>query len=143
MSFDPAALRSLAGRPQHRQRPATAAFLLRVGASAGIAAAACDLLVLLVGQWRGWELTAPGAQPVRPLGIVLVCLVVGVLAGLGAYIAARVTKHPSVWVVVVGVGLLIASVQNLPPALIVMHAITAAWVIGWLATAVLGGTHLR
>ena len=89
MSFDPAALRSLAGRPQHRQRPATAAFLLRVGASAGIAAAACDLLVLLVGQWRGWELTAPGAQPVRPLGIVLVCLVVGVLAGLGAYIAAH------------------------------------------------------
>ncbi len=38
---------------------------------------------------------------------------------------------------------LLASVQGLPFALQVMHAITGMWVIGWLGMAVRGGTHLR
>lgn len=143
MTFDGQALRALGGEPERPRRPATAAFLLRVGLAAGLAAAGCNLLVLLLSQWRGWDTTPPDAPPVRPLGVVLVCLVVGLLAASGAYVAARVTKRPALWVAVAGAGLLLASVQNLPPALQVMHAITGAWVIGWLTRAVMRGSHVR
>jgi Na+/phosphate symporter len=120
----------------------TAAFLLRVGLAAGLAAAGCDVVLLLVAWAQGWDVTPPGAAPVQPLGVVLVCLVVAALASLATYAAARVTKHPSLWVGVVGVGLLLASVQDLPPTLQIMHAVAAAWIIGWLARAVHRGTHL-
>lgn len=142
MSFDPEALSALGGSRQRSRRPVTAAFLLRVGAAAGLAASGCNLFVLLAALRQGWDVAPPGTDPVRPLTVVLVCLLVGVLAGLGAYMAARVTKHPTLWVVVVGVVLLLASVPGLPPTLQVMHAVAAIWIVGWLARAVVGGSHL-
>ena len=142
MSFDPEALRVLGGRTQRPRRPVTAAYLVRVAVAAGLAAAVCDVVLLLVADWRGWDVTPPGADPVRPLGVVLVCLVVAVLASLATYAAARVTKHPSLWVGVVGAGLLLASVRDLPQTLQIMHAIAAVWIIGWLARAVHRGTHV-
>lgn len=111
--------------------------------AAALAASGCNLLLLLVAMWRGWSITPPDAPPVRPLGIVLVCLVVGVLAGSGAYVATRVTKRPALWVAAAGIGLLLASVQGLPGALQVMHVITGIWVIGWLNRAVVRGSHVR
>jgi hypothetical protein len=74
--------------------------------------------------------------------VVLVCLVVAALAALASYAAARVTKHPSLWVGVVGAGLLLASVQGLPLTLQIMHAVAAVWIVGWLARGVVGGSHL-
>ena len=142
MSFDPDALRALGGSPPRPRRPVTAAFLLRVGLAAGLAAAGCNLVLLLVARAQGWDITPPGADPVQPLGVVLVCLVVAALAALAAYAAARVTKHPSLWVGVVGAGLLLASVQDLPLTLQIMHAVAAVWIVGWLARGVVGGSHL-
>ncbi len=141
--FDPDALRALGGRPHRPRRPATLPFLLRIGVAAGLAAAACDLVVLLLAAWQGWDLTVPGAPAVGPLGVVLVCVVVGVLAALGAYAAARVTKRPEIWVLTAGVGLWLASVQGLPRTLQVMHLIAAVWIVGWLARAVVRGSHVR
>ncbi len=140
--FDPQALRSLGGRTVRPRRPVTAGFLLRVGAAAGLAAAVCNLLVLLVARWQGWDVTPPAAEPVQPLAVIVVCLVVGVLGALAAYVAARVTKRPAVWVVIGGAGLWLASIQDLPRTLKVMHLIAALWIVGWLARAVLRGSHL-
>ncbi|MBK6762487.1 MAG: hypothetical protein IPG68_04065 [Micrococcales bacterium] len=117
--------------------------MLRIGVAAGLAAAACDLVVLLLAAWQGWDLTVPGAPAVGPLGVVLVCVVVGVLAALGAYAAARVTKRPEIWVLTAGVGLWLASVQGLPRTLQVVHLIAAVWIVGWLARAVVRGSHVR
>ena len=140
--FDPQAVRSLGGRTVRPRRPVTAGFLLRVGAAAGLAAAVCNLLVLLVARWQGWDVTPPAAEPVQPLAVIVVCLVVGVLGALAAYVAARVTKRPAVWVVIGGAGLWLASIQDLPRTLQVMHLIAALWIVGWLARAVLRGSHL-
>ena len=62
---------------------------------------------------------------------------------VAAYVAARVTKRPAVWVVIGGAGLWLASIQDLPRTLQVMHLIAALWIVGWLARAVLRGSHLR
>ncbi|MEZ5184804.1 MAG: hypothetical protein R2720_03580 [Candidatus Nanopelagicales bacterium] len=142
MSFEPAALRALGGKPPRRNRPVTAAYLVRLGLAAGLGAAICDLGLLLLAQARGWQSATPEGQPVRAMGVVLVCLLVGALAALGSYAAARVTKHPALWVVLVGVGLLVASVQGLPRTLVAMHLIAGVWIIGWLALAVRHGSHL-
>jgi hypothetical protein len=142
VSFDPEALRALGGSAQPPRRPVTAAFLLRVGLAAGLAAAGCNLVLLLVARAPGWDVTPPGAGPVGPLAVVLVCLVVAALASLATYAAARVTKRPSLWVIVVGAGLLLASIQDLPPTLQIMHAVAAVWIVGWLARAVHRGTHV-
>ncbi len=116
---------------------------MKLGLATGLAAAACNLAVLLVARWRGWDLQPPGMAAVRPLSVVAVCVLVGFLAAVAAYVAARVTKHPAVWVVVGGAGLWLASIQDLPRTLQVMHAITALWIVGWLARAVLRGSHVR
>ncbi len=143
MSFDPDALSALGGGARRPQRRVTLPFLMRVGVAAGVAAAVCDLVVLLVADWRGWSVTPIGDVSVTALSVVLVCLVVGVLAGMCAYAAARVTKYPSAWVAAGGLVLLAASLLGLPPALQAMHVITAAWVIGWLTLAVRRGSHLQ
>ena len=142
-SFDPHALRALGGSPLRPRRPVTAGFLLRVGAAAGLASAACNVGLLLIARWRGWDVRPPDTGQVQPLAVILVSIVVGVLGALAAYVAARVTKRPALWVVVGGAGLLLASIQGLPRTLQVMHLITALWVVGWLARAVLRGSHLR
>jgi hypothetical protein len=143
VGFDADELRRLGGDPPPRAQPVTAAYLLRVGLAAAVAAAGCNLVVLMVANLRGWSVAVEGREPVRALSVVLVCIVVGLLAALAAYVAARVTKRPAVWVLVAGVAILLASVQSLPSTLQVMHAITGVWVIGWLGLAVRGGTHLR
>lgn len=140
--FDPEALRALGGRPRRPRRPATLPFLLRVGVAAGLAAAVCDLLALLLARWQGWDVEVPEAPPVGPLAVIVVCVLVGVLAALGAYACARVTKRPEIWVGLAGAGLWLASVQGLPRALQVMHLIAAVWIVGWLARAVTRGSHL-
>lgn len=142
MGFDPDALASLGGGPRPAKSPAKASFLLRVGAAAGLGAAVCDLGVWLLAQGFDWSLQA-GDQQVAALSVVIVCLLVGTLAGLGAYVAVRVTRKPAVWTAVVGLLLLAASITGLPPALIVMHLVAGAWIIGWLTAAVRGGTHVR
>lgn len=119
----------------------SAAYLIRVGLGAAVAAAVCDVGVWLLATARGWSLIV-GDQQVMVLSVVLVCLLVGLLAGLGSYVAARVTKKPAVWVAAVGVALLIASVRGLPPTLTAMHVITGGWIIGWLVAAVRGGSHV-
>ena len=85
----------------------------------------------------------PGAADVQPLAVVAVCVLVGVLGALASYVAARVTKSPALWVVIGGAGLWLASVQNLPRTLQAMHLVAALWIVGWLARAVLRGSHLR
>ena len=142
-NFDPAALRALGGSPVRPRRPVTPGFLLRVGAAAGVAAAVCNVVVLLVAQWRQWHVTSPDSSPVSPLAVVVVCVLVGVLGALAAYVAARVTKRPALWVVIGGAGLWLASIAGLPRTLQVMHLIAALWIVGWLARAVLRGSHLR
>ena len=142
-NFDPAALRALGGSPVRPRRPVTPGFLLRVGAAAGVAAAVCNVVVLLVAQWRQWDVTPAGSSPVEPLAVVVVCVLVGVLGALAAYVAARVTKRPALWVVIGGAGLWLASIAGLPRTLPVMHLIAALWIVGWLARAVLRGSHLR
>jgi hypothetical protein len=141
--FDPEALRSLGGRPTRPHRPVTPGFLLRVGAAAGLAAAVCNVGLLLIAGWQGWDVQPPGAADVRPLAVVAVCVLVGVLGALASYVAARVTKRPALWVVIGGAGLWLASVQNLPRTLQAMHLVAALWIVGWLARAVLRGSHLR
>jgi hypothetical protein len=142
VGFDADELRRLGGDPPSRAQPVTAAYLVRIGLAAAVGAALCNLVVLTVASSRSWLIAVEDRQPVRALSVVLVCTVVGVLAALAAYVAARVTKRPAVWVVIAGVGILLASVQGLPLTLQVMHVITGAWVIGWLGVAVRGGTHL-
>ncbi len=142
MSFDPDALSALGGAVRRPQRRVTLPFLMRVGVAAGVAAAVCDLVVLLVADWRGWSTNPTGEVRVTALSVVLVCLVVAVLAALGAYAAARVTKHPPVWVAASGLVLLGASLVGLPPTLQAMHVIAGMWVIGWLTLAVRRGSHL-
>ncbi len=141
MSFDPQALRSLGGRRKLARRPVTVAFVLRVGIAAGVAAALCDVVLLLVARWAGWE-TRVDNQPIEPLPVVVVCVLVGALGALGAYVAARVTKRPSLWVVVAGTLLWLASVQQVPAAVVLLHTVAALWIVGWLAFAVRGGSHL-
>ncbi len=143
MGFDADELRRLGGDPPPRSQPVTATYLLRVGLAAAVGAALCNVVVLMVANNRAWSVAVEGLEPVRALSVVLVCSLVGLLAALATYVAARVTKRPAVWVVVAGVGILLASVQGLPPTLQVMHAITGVWVIAWLGMAVRGGTHLR
>lgn len=142
MSFDPGALRALGGGPRRSNRPVTAAFLVRVGVSAAVGAAVTNVIILLVARTRNWSTAPPEGPPVRPLSVILVCLLVGVLAALGAYVASRVTKHPVTWVVLSGIAVLVASIQALPVTLQVMHVVAGAWIIGWLARAVRGGSHL-
>lgn len=120
----------------------TFGFLLRVGVAAGLAAGGTNLLLLLLATWRGWDVTPPGTTPVRALPVVLVCLLSGVLGAAGAYAAARVTKRPELWVVVGGAVLFLASINGLPRTLQGMHLIAALWVVGWLARAVVRGSHL-
>jgi hypothetical protein len=143
VGFDADALRRLGGDPPPRAQPVTAVYLLRVGLAAAVGAALCNLVLLMIANNQAWSVAVEVREPVRPLSVVLVCAVVGLLAALAAYVAARVTKRPAVWVVVAGVGILLASVQDLPLTLQVMHAITGAWVIGWLGMAVRGGSHMR
>lgn len=116
---------------------------MRVGLAAGLGAAGCDLGLLLLAQARGWQITPPQGEQVRAMSVILLCLLVGALAAAGSYAAARVTKHPVLWVILVGVILLVASVQGLSMTLQVMHAVVGVWVIGWLALAVRGGSHLH
>lgn len=142
MTFDPEALRALGGRGRPGRRPATPRFLLRVGTAAGIGAAATNAVVWLLATWRGWLLEAPDGTAVGLLPVILVCVITGLVAALGAYVAARVTKHPALWVAVLGAMLLLASVQELPPALVAMHVVTGVWVVGWLTRATLRGSHL-
>ena len=118
------------------------AFLLRVGAAAGVAAALCDVVLLLVARAVGWETTVDG-QAITPLPVVLVSLAVGVLAAFSAYVAARVTKRPAVWVGLAGLVLWVASIQGLPPAVIALHTVAAILIVVWLTLAVRGGSHLR
>lgn len=120
----------------------TFGFLLRVGVAAGLAAAGTNLLLLLLATWGGWDITAPGQASVDALPIVLVCLLAGGFGAVGAYIAARVTKRPEVWVVVVGAVLFLASINDLPRTLQAMHLVATLWVVGWLTRAVLRGSHL-
>ena len=143
MTFDPETLRSLGGPPRPRPRPATPRFLLRVGTAAGIGAAVTNTAVWLLATWRGWSLQAPDGSSVGLLPVILVCVLAGVVGALGAYAAARVAKHPAVWVAVVGTGLLTASVQGLPATLAAMHVVTGLWVVGWLSGATIRGSHLR
>jgi hypothetical protein len=142
VSFDPDALRALGGRPRRVRRPVTAAYLVRVGLAAGLAAAGCNLCVWIVGRNAQWDLTPPTSSPVRPLAIAALCLLVGLLAALASYVCARVTKHPAVWVALVGSVLTAASLTGLPPALAAMHLVTGAWIVGWLTLAARGGSHV-
>lgn len=142
MSFDPAALRRLSGRHQSTPRPAAARFLLRVGAAAGVAAALCDVLLLLVARAAGWDTTVDGTA-VEPLAVVVVCVLTGVLAGLASYLAARVTRRPSLWVGLAGAALWLASIQQVPPAVLAMHTVAALWIVGWLTRAVWRGSHVE
>ncbi len=142
MSFDPAALGQLAGPVRHRPRPVRVSFLLRVGAASAIAAALCDVVLLLVARAAGWD-TAVDGRPVQPLAVVGVCLIVGVLAALACYVAARVTKRPALWVALAGGVLWLASIQQVPPVVLAMHTIAAVWIVGLLTRAVRAGTHLR
>lgn len=142
MSFDPAALQRLAGPRQRPASPVQAAFLLRVGGGAGVAAALTDVVLLLVARAVGWD-TAVDGRPLQPLAVVLVCVGVAVVAALAAYVAARVTKRPHVWVLLGGVVLWLASIRGVPPAVMAMHTVAAAWIVGFLARAVRGGSHLR
>ncbi len=142
MSFDPDALRALGGRQREVQRPATAAYLIRVGLAAGLAGAACNLGVWITGRNVQWDLAPPAGTSVRPLAIVAVCLLVGLAAALATYVAARVTKHPAVWVALAGSILTAASLVDLPPALVVMHLVTGVSVVGWLTLAVRRGSHV-
>ena len=142
MSFDPAALRRLGGTQRRPAKPVTAGFLLRIGLASGVAAALFSIVLLLTARAAGWDASVDGT-PVQPLGVVGVCLVVAVLAALGAYVAARVTAHPAAWVTVAGAGLYLASLPGLPPAVAAMHTVTAAFIVGLLAWAVRGGSHLR
>jgi hypothetical protein len=142
VTFDPEAIRRLGG-PRRIARPAASlAYLVRVGAGAGLAAALCNVALLLVSRAAGWD-TSVDATALQPLPVVVVSLSTGVLAGLGAYAAARVTKRPDVWTCGAGALLYAASLPGLPAAVLAMHTITALWVVGWLAVAVRGGTHLR
>ena len=142
MSFDPQRLRALGGRTSPSRRPVKAAFLLRVGAGAGVAAALCDVVLLLIAGAAGWDVTVDG-QAVRPLSVILVCVIVGLMAALAAYVAARVTKHPGIWTALAGSLLWLASIQDLPAAVVGLHTIAALWIVGWLTRAVWGGSHLR
>lgn len=142
VSFDPDALRTLGGQGRRDRRPATLPFLLRLGTAAGLAAAGCNLALLLIAGWQDWDTTPPGGSPVQFLAVVAVSLLVGVLGALGAYATARVTKRPAWWVVIAGGVLLVASIQGLPSTLQVMHAVTAVWIVGWLARGVAGGSHV-
>lgn len=110
--------------------------------ASGVAAAVCDLVVWLVARGLGWSLQADDQQ-VAALSVIFVCLLVAVLAALGAYVATRVTRRPEIWVALLGLVLLVASIQGLPPALVAMHVIAGAWIIGWLTAAVRGGSHVR
>jgi hypothetical protein len=141
VSFDPAELDRLSGPRRRRNRPVAAAFLFRVGLAAGVAAALCNVLLLLVAQGLSWDVTVDG-QSVQPMAVVVVCVLVAALAALGAYAAARMTKRPALWVVLAGIALWLASLQGLPPAVISLHTVAALWIVGWLARAVRGGTHL-
>jgi hypothetical protein len=142
VTFDPQALRALGGRERPAKRPATPRYLLRVGTAAGVGAAATNSVVWLLATWRGWLLEGSVGDAVGLLPVILVCVITGVVAALGAYAAARVTKHPALWVAVVGAVILLASVQGLPPALVAMHVVTGLWVIVWLTRATLRGSHL-
>jgi hypothetical protein len=141
VSFDPQTLRSLGGRATPTRPPVAAAFLLRVGISAGVAAALCDVVLLLIARGAGWDTSVDG-QSIEPLPVVLVSVLVGLLAAVATYVAARVTKRPSLWVALAGAGLWLASIQDLPPAIVALHTVTAVWVVGWLTFAVRGGSHL-
>ena len=142
MSFDPAALQRLSGPRRRAPSPVQASFLLRVGAAAGVAAALTDVVLLLVARAAGWDTSVDG-QFIQPLAVVLVCIGVAVLAALASYVAARVTKRPQIWVLLFGLGLWLASIQAVPPAVIAMHTVAAAWIVGFLTRAVREGTHLR
>lgn len=140
--MDPDALAALGGRPERSLPPVRLAYLLRIGAASGLAAAVCNTVLWLVARARGWSLTGDSTD-VDVLPVVLVSILAGVIAALGTYFAARTTKRPAVWTAVVGVGLLLASLGGLPPTLRVMHLVTGAWVITWLTAAVRGGSHVR
>lgn len=141
MSFDPTALRRLAGPKRRATTPATLAFLLRIGTAAGVGAALSAVVLLLTARAAGWDTTVDGTA-IQPFGVVGVCVIVSVLAALGTYVAARVTARPEVWVIIAGAGLFAASLPGIPPAVIAMHTVTALWVVGLLAWAVRGGSHL-
>lgn len=142
MTFDPEALAKLSGPDRPAAQPVPARFLIRVGLAAGLAAALCNVVLFLVGRGADWDLTVDDME-VRPLPVVIVCLVVGMLAAVASYVAARVTKRPAVWVAVAGTGLWLASIQAVPPAVAAMHTVAALWIVGFLTKAVRGGTHLR
>lgn len=142
MSFDPAALRRLGGPARRPTKPVTVGFLLRIGLASGVAAALCAIVLLLTARAAGWDTTVDGTA-VQPVGIVGVCLVVGLFGAFGAYVAARVTMRPSLWVAVAGSVLCAASLPGLPPAVLALHLTTGAIVVGLLAWAVRGGSHLR
>jgi len=142
VSFDPAALRRLGGPKRRPERPATLGFLLRIGVAAGVAAALCGVVLLLTARAAGWDTTVDGTA-LQPFGVVGVCLVVGVLAALGTYVAARVTVRPEVWVTIAGALIFAASLPGLPPAVIALHSLAAVWIVGSLAWGVRGGSHLR
>lgn len=143
MSFDPEALQVLGGGPRRPRPPATLAFLLRIGVAAGVGSAVCDLILWLLAGAFQWDIQPSGGDRVQALSVVIVCLLVAVLAALAAYVAARVTRRPAIWVGLFGVVLLLASINGLPAALMAMHLVAGAWIIGWLCAAVRGGSHLR
>lgn len=142
MGFDPDALAALGGSPRKSRPPSSLGYVTRIGVASGVAAAVCDLVVWLVARGLGWSLQADDQQ-VAALSVIFVCLLVAVLAALGAYVATRVTRRPGIWVALIGLVLLVASIQGLPPALVAMHVIAGAWIIGWLTAAVRGGSHVR
>ena len=131
VGFDADELRRLGGDPPPRAQPVTAAYLVRIGLAAAVGAALCNLVVLTVASSRSWLIAVEDRQPVRALSVVLVCTVVGVLAAFAAYVAARVTKRPAVWVVIAGWESCWRRSRAFR-SLQVMHVITGAWVIGWL-----------
>lgn len=142
MSFDPVALGRLGGPNRRPGTPATLRFLLRIGLAAAVAAALVDLVLLTGARAAGWDTTVDGTT-VQPVGVVGVCLVVGVIGAFGAYVAARVTVRPALWVLLAGAGICAASLPGLPPAILALHVVTALLVVGLLARAVRGGSHLR
>lgn len=142
MTFDPEAIQRLSGPRRRPRPPASLPYLLRVGAASGLAAALCAVVILLAARAAGWDTSVQGTA-LQPLPVVAVCLIVGVLGALGTYVAARVTRRPDVWVALAGAGIYLASVQGVPTAVLAMHSVTAVLVVGWLAAAVRGGSHLR
>lgn len=128
--MDPDAIRRVHGSEPPRRAPVAFRRCLRVGTAAATAAGACNLLVFVLAELTGWSLVPPGYPPVTPLAILLACLVAGLLAAVGGYVAARVTIRPGVWVVTAGLVLTAGSLADgLPPALATMHLVASAWLV--------------